>query len=65
MGYLLTGIIILVASLGGLWVSLPGADGQAKPIVRNGHDIWIAIAITVGAVLGIGAIVVGSMEIFG
>ncbi len=63
MGYLLSGIIIFSASTGGLWVSLPGADGQINPLAKNGRDTWIAIAVTVGMGMGMGALVVGIAEL--
>jgi hypothetical protein len=55
---LLLGIVLLAASFGGLWVSRP-VDGQLKSFARNGRDVYIAIAITVGIGLGISAFVAG------
>lgn len=65
MGYLLTGVIVTSASIGGLWFSLPGADGQIKPFARNGLDAWLAVMVTVGVALGLGALVVGIVELVG
>ena len=64
MGYLLIGAIVTAASLGGLWFSLPTADGQMKPFLANGTDAWISVAITVGLALGIGGLVVGGVSFF-
>jgi hypothetical protein len=58
MGYLIVGIITLVAALGGLWFSLP-VDGKIRPFAKSGGDTLIAIAVSVGIALGIGAVVVG------
>jgi hypothetical protein len=58
MVYLLAGIIILVVAAGGLWFSLP-VDGQVRPFAKNGGDTLIAIAVSVGIALGVGAVVVG------
>jgi hypothetical protein len=58
--YLLVGVAVFGASAGGLWVSRPGPDGVAKShIIKNGLDTWIAVAVTFGATLGIGAIIIG------
>ena len=64
MGYLLIGIITISASLGGLWFSLPTADGQMKPFLANGVDTWVAVAITVSLALGIGGLIVGGVSFF-
>lgn len=66
MGYLLAGVILSVATIGGWWMSLPTADGKAKPwVVKNGTDVWIAIGITIGMALGIGSLIFGSVELIG
>lgn len=66
MGYLVIGIVVLVGTLTGGWASLPGANGVAKPFVtRGGADAWIAIGITIGIALGIGALIVGFVDVFG
>ena len=65
MGYLMAGVIISLAALGGLKLSLPTADGQLRSFLKNGTDTWVAVVITVGAALGIGALVVGIVEIAG
>jgi hypothetical protein len=59
MGYLLSGIIIFVASIVGFWLCLPGRDGRLKPFLQNGVDTWVAVAFTVCVVLGLGGIVAG------
>ena len=38
MGYLMAGVIISLASLGGLKLSLPTADGQLRSFLKNGTD---------------------------
>jgi hypothetical protein len=58
MGYSLLGAILLIASIGGLWFSLP-VDGQMRAFARQGRDIWIAIAITTGVGIGVSALIVG------
>ena len=65
MSYLLAGIAIVGASVGGLWVCLPRPDGIARPhLLKSGLDTWIAVAITFGAALGAGgAIIIGMTEI--
>jgi hypothetical protein len=63
MTYLLAGVGLLAASIAGLWVSLPDADGKAKPFVAAGHDVWISVAITCVAVLGVSALVFGVADI--
>jgi hypothetical protein len=55
---LLLGIVLIAASLGGLWASR-AAGGQVKSFARDGRDVYIAIAITVGIGLGISALVAG------
>jgi hypothetical protein len=47
MDYLLLGAILLIASIGGLWFSLP-VDGQMRAFARQGRDVFIAIAVTAG-----------------
>ncbi len=59
MGYLLAGVIILFASIVGLWISLPTADGSLKPFLKNGIDVWVALAVTGGVVSGFGSLVFG------
>ena len=56
MGYLLLGAILLIASIGGLWFSLP-VDGQMRAFARQGRDIFIAIAITGGVGIGLSALI--------
>jgi len=63
MGYLLMGVVLLAASIGGLWASLPGADGKVKPFVAAGFDPWIAVALTFAGTLAIGAIVFGALQL--
>jgi hypothetical protein len=58
MGYLLLGAILLIASIGGLWFSLP-VDGQMRAFARQGGDVWIAIAVTAGVGLGVSALIAG------
>jgi hypothetical protein len=58
MGYVLLGTILLIASIGGLWFSLP-VDGQMRPFARGGRDVFIAIAITGGVGIGVSALIVG------
>ena len=66
MGYLIAGVILLSATLSGWWAALPGPDGVAKAaVVKGGADAWIAIGITVGLALGIGALIVGAIDVFG
>jgi hypothetical protein len=55
---LLVGIIILVASIGGLWFSR-AVGGKVRPFAQGGRDTYIAIAITVGVGLGISFLVSG------
>ena len=55
---LVLGIVLLAASLGGLWVSR-AVGGQVKAFAQDGRDVYIAIAITVGIGLGISAFVAG------
>ncbi len=59
MGYLLAGGIIFFASIGGLWISFPTADGSMKPFLKNGIDTWVALAVTGGVVSGFGSLVFG------
>jgi hypothetical protein len=54
----LVGLIILVASIGGLWFSR-AVDGKVKPFARDGRDVYLAIAITVGVGIGISFLVSG------
>jgi hypothetical protein len=86
MNYLLTGAIILAASLLGLCLhflirphtprgldmlngavrmssSLPDRHGQIKSFAQKGYDPWIAVAITVGLVLGVGTLIVGILDV--
>jgi hypothetical protein len=58
MGYVLLGAILLIASIGGLWFSLP-VDGEMRAFARQGRDIFIAIAITGGVGIGVTALIVG------
>jgi hypothetical protein len=44
--------------IGGLWFSLP-VDGQTWAFARQGRDVWIAIAVTAGAGLGVSALIAG------
>jgi hypothetical protein len=62
MGYLLLGAILLIASIGGLWFSLP-VDGRA--FARQGRDVYIAIAITAGVGIGVSAFILGLAAIRG
>jgi hypothetical protein len=55
---LVVGVVLLAASLGGLWVSR-AVDGQVKSFAQNGRDTYIAIAITVALGLGIASFVAG------
>jgi hypothetical protein len=64
MGYLLLGAILLIASIGGLWFSLP-VDGQMRAFARQGRDVYIAIAITGGVGIGLSALIVGLAGIQG
>jgi hypothetical protein len=65
MGYLLVGIITTALSVGGLLISRPDPDGRMKPFLANGIDTWVAVAITVGLALGLGALLVGVVSFFG
>jgi hypothetical protein len=59
---LLLGILLLAASIGGLWYSRP-VNGQMRSFARNGRDTYIAVAITVGVGFGIAAVVSGVVEL--
>ena len=52
------GILLIVASIGGLWFSRP-VGGKIRPFARDGRDVYVAIAITVGVGLGISAFIAG------
>ena len=54
--YLMSGVLILAASIGGLWFSLP-TEARISPIAQHGRDTLIAIVVTIGSGLGLGAIV--------
>jgi hypothetical protein len=56
--------ILLIASIGGPWFSLP-VDGQMRAFARQGRDIWIAIAVTTGMGIGVSALIVGVSAILG
>jgi hypothetical protein len=58
MNYLLAGAIILAVSLLGLCLHF-----FIRPHTPRGYDPWIAVAITVGLVLGVGTIVVGILDV--
>ena len=64
MGYVWLGAILLIASIGGLWFSLP-VDGEMRAFARQGRDIFIAIAITGGVGIGVTALIVGLAAILG
>jgi hypothetical protein len=63
MGYVLVGAILLIASIGLLWFSLP-VDGQMRAFARQGRDIYIAIAVTGGVGIGLSALIVGIASYF-
>jgi hypothetical protein len=56
---LFVGVLLVAASFGGLWYSLP-VGGQIRPFARDGRDIWIAIAVASGVGLGIAFIIAGA-----
>ena len=58
------GAILLIASIGGLWFSLP-VDGEMQAYAHQGRDIFIAIAITGGVGIGVTALIVGLAGILG
>jgi hypothetical protein len=58
LGYLLLGAKLLIASIGGLWFSLP-VDGQMRAFARQGRDVFIAIAVTAGVGIGVIALIAG------
>jgi hypothetical protein len=64
MVQLVVGAAFLVASIGGLWVSLP-VGGQMRSFARDGFDTWIAIAVTTGVGLGIGFLIAGGTALSG
>jgi hypothetical protein len=59
---LLLGVLLLAASIGGLWFSR-AVGGQVRPFARNGRDTYIAVAVTVGVGFGIAALVSGVVEL--
>jgi hypothetical protein len=58
MIYLVLGAILLVASIGGLWLSVP-VNGRMRSFALHGRDTWIAIAVTTGTGLGISSLIAG------
>jgi hypothetical protein len=56
------GALLLIASIGGLWFSIP-VHGQIRSFARDGRDTWIAIAFTTGVGLGIGFLIAGVTSI--
>jgi hypothetical protein len=64
MVYLLVGVLLFIASIGGLWFSLP-VGGHMRPFLQGGRDILVAIAVTTGIGLGVSAFIAGVTSLGG
>jgi hypothetical protein len=60
---LLIGTLLLIASIGGLWFSIPAHGEQIRPFAKHGRDVWIAIAVTAGVGFGVGFLIAGVTSI--
>ena len=60
IGELLSGIVMVAASVGALWFALPKEDGQVRPFLRNEHaQSYFAVAILSLLALGMVNIITG------
>jgi hypothetical protein len=57
--FIVAGLIVLGTTFVGLWLCLPGKDGEMKPFLRGGLHTWAGIAVTAGFGLGISIIIAG------
>lgn len=47
------GLVVFALAIAGLWLCLPGESAAVKPFLRGGRDVFAAIGITTGFVIGI------------
>jgi hypothetical protein len=62
---LVAGLAILAATFALFWTSLPRPNGPPRWFIGNTFETAIAIAITIGVVLGIGAMLAGILPALG
>jgi hypothetical protein len=60
--FLLGGILGITASAAGAWYALP-KNGKVAPFVGTLVEPYVAIAITMGFMLSLGAIIVGIAQL--
>lgn len=60
--YLLVGVLGIAASAAGAWYALP-KNGKVAPFVGTVVEPYVAIAITMGFMLSLGAIVAGIAQL--
>ena len=63
MIWLWTGILILAATLGGFWFSLP-VNGQVRPFVNTILEPYVSIVLAGGLVIGIGTAITGVADLW-
>ena len=63
MIWLWTGILILAATLGGFWFSLP-VNGQVRTFVNTILEPYVSIALAGGLVIGIGTAITGLADLW-
>ena len=63
MIWLWTGILILAATLGGFWFSLP-VNGQVRPFVNTILEPYVSIVLAGGLVIGIGTAITGLADLW-
>ena len=63
MFYFVLGLVVFVASGAAFWWALPKGD-KLMPLVGTVWEPYVAIAITMGAILGFGAMAVAIADYF-
>ena len=63
MFYFIVGLVIFAASAVAFWWALPKGD-RLMPLVGTVWEPYVAIAITMGAILGFGAMAVAIADYF-
>jgi hypothetical protein len=63
MYYFAGGLVVFVAAMAAFWWALPKGD-KLMPLVGTVWEPYVAIAITMGAILGFGAMAVAIADYF-
>ena len=63
MFYFVGGLLTFAASIAAFWWALP-RNGKLMPLVGTVWEPYVAIAITMGTILGFGAVAVSIVDYF-